>query len=273
MTKDDYRTIDVLIPTCDRPVALAVTLASLCAQTYRDFQVIISDQTEERDISEIKEVQAVMRVLEVHGHLVKTYKNLPRRGIAEQRQFLLDKATATYVIFLDDDIILEPYVLQNLLTAIQEEKCGFVGNAFIGLSFINDIRPHEQNIEFWDTPVTPEVVKSGTPAWERWRLHNAANLHHIQQRFNITSDRPRKYRIAWASGCAIYDRQKLLDIGGYNFWQELPPHACGEDVLVQLRLMAKYGGCGLLPSGAYHQELPTTISDRSVDAPHLLPIC
>lgn len=273
MVKDNYKTIDILIPTCDRPAALAVTLTSLCAQTYRDFRVIISDQTEDKDVVETKELQAVMRILEAHRNPVEVYKNLPRRGIAEQRQFLLEKATAPYVLFLDDDVILEPYVGQNLLAAIQEEKCGFVGNSFIGLSFINDVRPHEQNIEFWDTPVTPEVVKSGMPAWERWRLHNAANPYHIQQRFGITSDRPRKYRVAWVGGCAIYDRQKLLDVGGYSFWQELPPHACGEDVLVQLRLMAKYGGCGLLPSGAYHQELPTTISDRSVDAPHLLPIC
>lgn len=273
MIEDNHKTIEILIPTHNRSTALAVTLTSLCAQTYRDFRVIISDQTEDKDIVETKEVQAVMRVLEAHENSVTAYKNLPRRGIAEQRQFLLEKATAPYVIFLDDDIVLEPYVVQILLRAIQEEKCGFVENAFIGLSFINDIRPHEQNIEFWETPVIPEVVKSGTPAWERWRLHNAANPYHIQQRFGITSDRPRKYRVAWVSGCAIYDRQKLLDVGGYSFWQELPSHACGEDVLVQLRLMARYGGCGLLPSGAYHQELPTTISDRSVDAPHVLPIC
>jgi hypothetical protein len=35
--------------------------------------------------------------------------------------------------------------------------------------------------------------------------------------------------------------------------------------------MARYGGCGLLPSGAYHLELPTTIPDRRTDAPKVLP--
>lgn len=49
-------------------------------------------------------------------------------------------------------------------------------------------------------------------------------------------------------------------------WQELPLEHCGEDVLVQLRIMALYGGCGLIPSGVYHQELPTTIVERSVAA-------
>ncbi|MBX6313637.1 MAG: glycosyltransferase [Isosphaeraceae bacterium] len=34
--------------------------------------------------------------------------------------------------------------------------------------------------------------------------------------------------------------------------------------------MTRYGGCGLIPSGAYHQEWPTTIEDRRVDAPQVL---
>jgi hypothetical protein len=31
--------------------------------------------------------------------------------------------------------------------------------------------------------------------------------------------------------------------------------------------MARHGGCGLIPSGVYHMELPTTITERTVDAP------
>lgn len=64
----------------------------------------------------------------------------------------------------------------------------------------------------------------------------------------------------------MYDTAKLRNIGGYSFWRELPSEHCGEDVLVQLRLMALYGGCGIIPSGVYHQELPTTIVDHRVGA-------
>ena len=191
-------TVDILIPTYSRPAALAVTLTSLIAQTYREFRVVISDQTEDSNPVESGEVQAVLRVLSLHGHEVEVHKHLPRRGIAEQRQFLLEQATAPYALFLDDDLILEPFVVENMLTAIKEERCGFVGSAVIGLSFIDDIRPHEQKIEFWDGPVQPEMVKSGTPQWERWRLHNAANIYHIQQRLGLTPERQHKYRIAWS---------------------------------------------------------------------------
>lgn len=262
--------VDILIPTYRRPTALAVTLTSLVAQTCRDFRIVISDQTEDSDPVETREVQAVIRVLRAHGSPVEIHKHLPRRGIAEQRQFLLDQAQGKYCLFLDDDLILEPDVISRMLIAIQEEGCGFVGSAFIGLSFIDDVRPDEQKIEFWDGPVQPEVIKHNTPQWERWRLHNAANIYHVQQRLGLTPNKQRKYRVAWVAGCVMYDTAKLRDVGGYLFWQELPSEHCGEDVLVQLRLMALYGGCGIIPSGVYHQELPTTIVDRSVVANSVL---
>lgn len=262
--------IDVLIPTCNRPAALAVTLTSLVAQTFRNFRLVISDQTEDSDPLEAGEVQAVLRVLQAHGHPISLHKHLPRRGIAEQRQFLLDQATAPYVLYLDDDVILEATVIHHLLKTIQREGCGFVGNAPHGLSFCEDVRPRDQAIEFWDGAVQPEVVKPGTPQWERWRLHSAANLYHVQQRLGLTADELRRYKVAWVPGCILYDADKLRSVGGYHFWHDLPPEHGGEDVRVQLLLMARYGGCGLIPSGAYHQELPTTIPDRLVAADNAL---
>lgn len=263
-------TVDILIPTYCRPAALAVTLTSLIAQTWRDFRIVISDQTEDSDPLATGEVQAVIRVLRAHGHVVETHKHLPRQGIAEHRQFLLEQATARYSLFLDDDVILEPYVVEKMVVALQEEGCGFVGCALSGLSFIDDVRPQEQKIEFWEGLVQPEVVKPDTPQWERWRLHNAANIYHLQQRLGLTPQQQRKYRVAWVGGCVMYDTAKLRQLGGYSFWRELPAAHCGEDVLVQLRMMAQYGGCGLIPAGVYHQELPTTIVERGVAADKVL---
>ncbi len=259
--------VDVLIPTCGRPVALAVTLTSLCAQKLRNFRVIISDQTEGGTPLERGEVQAVIRVLQAHGHPVETHKHLPRQGMAEQRQFLLDQVKAPYALFLDDDLILEPDVIYRMVTALREEGCGFVGCAVIGLSYLDDVRPHEQRIEFWDGPVQPETVRPDTPEWERYQLHNAANIYHVQERLGLTPAQQRKYKVAWVGGCVLYNTAKLRRVDGFNFWRDLPPEHSGEDVLAQLRVMERYGGCGLIPSGVYHQELPTTVVDRRVDAP------
>ena len=262
--------IDVLIPTYNRPDALAVTLTSLAAQTERDFRVVISDQSEEEDVAENRVVRAVLYLLRTHGHQVEILKHLPRKGLAEQRQFLLDQTRAPYALFIDDDVILEPYVLHNMLEAISNENCGFVGSAVVGLSYLNDVRPQEQDIEFWEGPVSPETVFPGSREWARHRLHNAANLYHVAQRLGLTPEEPLKYRVAWVGGCVMYDAAKLRSVGGFGFWKELPVKHSGEDVLAQIRVMARYGGCGLIPSGVYHQELPTTVPDRQVDAPFVL---
>lgn len=262
--------VDVLIGTYQRPAALAVTLTSLCAQTFRDFRIIISDQSDEPGVYTAGEVRAVLRLLRAHDHLVHTHRHVPRRGLAEQRQYLLDQAQARYALFLDDDLILEPDTIHLLVRAIRGERCGFVGQAVLGLSHVNDIRPTEQTIEFWEHHVQPETVEPSCAAWQRHRLHNAANLYHVQQRLRLRPGDYRAYRVAWIGGCVMYDTEKLRAVGGFEFWQELPREHCGEDVLAQIRVMARYGGCGILPSGVYHQELPTTVVDRRIDAPHVL---
>lgn len=264
--------IDVLIPTYNRTAALAMTLTSLVAQHFRDFRVVVADQTETCNIAERGEIQAVSHILRAHGHAVTILKNLPRRGMAQQRQFLLEQVKAPYALFLDDDIILENYVIGNMVEAIQAEGCGFVGSALIGLSLINDVRPHEQQITFWETPVQPEQVRPGTPAWERHKLHNAANLYHVARQMGLSPTHPRRYKVAWVGGCVLYDTAKLRSVGGFSFWKDLPSVHAGEDVLAQLRVMDTYGGCGLIPSGVYHLQLPTTIPDRPVDAPKYLEI-
>jgi hypothetical protein len=64
----------------------------------------------------------------------------------------------------------------------------------------------------------------------------------------------------------------LREAGGFTFWETLPENHYGEDVLAQLCVMKKFGGCGVLSSGVYHQELETTIPNRRINAPEYLEI-
>lgn len=72
--------------------------------------------------------------------------------------------------------------------------------------------------------------------------------------------------MAWIAGCVLFDRAKLVECGGFDFWADLPPEHAGEDVAAQWRVMERYGGAGVLPSGAVHLESPTTVPDRRVQA-------
>ena len=63
--------------------------------------------------------------------------------------------------------------------------------------------------------------------------------------------------------CVLYDRAKLLEVGGFAFWNRLPRYHSGEEVLVQNQLMRRWGGCAIMPSETWHSELPSTVlNDR-----------
>ncbi|WP_375399856.1 glycosyltransferase family A protein [uncultured Amnibacterium sp.] len=260
--------IDVLVPTSGRITELAAVLAGLAAQDDPAFHVTVSDQSDGHALADDPTVQAMLRVLAVQGRTPEVVRHLPRRGLAEHRDWLLRRATAEYVLFLDDDVWLEPGTLQALTEAIEQLDCGFVGAAQQGLSYLRDRRPEEQRpFQPWVDGVHPERLRLGTPGTERWTLHNAANLVHIAADSDLQPNDWLAYRVAWVAGCVLYRREALLQAGGFDFWRDLPPEHAGEDVAAQWRVMERFGGAGLLPSGAVHLETPTTIPDRTVDAP------
>lgn len=106
----DGAVIDVLIPTYERPAALALTLTSLAFKARMPARIIVADQSQ-RPVSEHDEVQAVAALLRQRGCEVAMLRNLPRRGLAHQRQFLLDASSSERAMFLDDDVIVEPWLV------------------------------------------------------------------------------------------------------------------------------------------------------------------
>lgn len=267
------REVDVLIPTRERPVELATTLAGLAGQDFPGFGVIVSDQSDGDPSYDTPAARTMMRVLDYQGCPVRASRHQPRRGLAEHRAHLLNQATARYVLFLDDDVWLAPGTLRRLHTAIETLECGFVGNAVQGLSYVDDYRPDELAcFELWDGKPQPERPGPEHPGWQRKQLHNAANPTHLTRKLGLEGDEWVAYKVAWIGACVLYDRQALLAVGGFDFWSELPPDHSGEDVLAELRVMAKFGGAGILPSGAVHLESPTTVDQRDVEAYEEVPV-
>jgi GT2 family glycosyltransferase len=262
--------VDVLVPTRNRPVELATTLAGLAAQDH-PFAVVISDQSDGSPSYATPAATTMVRVLRASGHPVTTVRHTRRHGIAEHRAALLTRSTARYAMFLDDDVWLEPGTVARLHEAIVELGCGLVGAAMQGVSYLGDRRPAQlAPFERWDGPVVPEQIAPGTPAWDRWMLHNAANPIHLAHDHVRRWERWVPYKVAWIAGCVLYDRAALDAVGGFDFWRDLPPEHCGEDVVAERRVMARFGGAGILPSGAFHLESPTTVPDREHNASTIL---
>ena len=61
-------TIDVLVPTCNRACALAVTLTALAAQSWPELRIIVSDQSDGDSVFDKPEVAAVLRYLAARGY-------------------------------------------------------------------------------------------------------------------------------------------------------------------------------------------------------------
>ena len=262
------RLLDVLVPTRDRPAELAVTLSGLAAQEgVPGFGVVVSDQSDGDPGYAHPAAATMVRALRHRGHPVLLNRRLPRRGLAEHRAWLLDASAARYVLCLDDDVWLEPGTLHRLVTAIEELGCGFVGNAVHGLSYLHDVRPQtHRHYQEWAGPPVPERIRPGTPEWDRAQIHSAANLLHVTGALALPEGGWRAYKVSWIGGCVLYDRAKLVDSGGFDFWRRLQERHQGEDVAAQLAVLARHGGAGVLPSGAYHLESPTTVTDRDVEA-------
>jgi hypothetical protein len=136
---------------------------------------------------------------------------------------------------------------------------------------VDDHRPETHGAyEEWPGPPRPERVRPGTPAWNRARIHAAANLLHVTERLRLAPGEWRAYKVAWLGACVLYDRAKLLAAGGFDFWRAVPARHSGEDVAAQLRVLERDGGAGIVPSGAYHLESPTTVPDRLVECHELV---
>ena len=249
-------TVDVLLPTYNRLTSLITTLSGVAAQTHTDLHVIVADQGQD-PVEQDPVVQTLRRVIEARGGSVEWHARPQINGIVEQRDFLLRQATADAVLYLDDDVFMEPWVVERLLKTLQGQRCGFVGAFPVGLSHREDVRPEQQIVDYWDGPVQPEVVEPDSPQWERAQLHRAANLYHLSR--SLPPGEFRLYKVAWIASCILYDRAKLLEVGGFSFWPRLPRYHSGEEVLAQNLLMRRWGGCGIVPSGTYYTQVSTTV--------------
>ncbi len=105
--------ISVLVPAYNAEKTIQRTIKSILNQSFSDFEVIVvndgsSDQTEKT-------------VLEMQHPQIRYFKK-ENGGIAETRNYLLEKAQGKYVSFLDADDWMEPDTLEWLhQTAVETQ--------------------------------------------------------------------------------------------------------------------------------------------------------
>ena len=111
--------VSVIIPTIGRK-SLKDAIESVVNQTYKNLEIIITDDTEnEKAKSKIEKYLKDQRIKYVVN---KKYKH----GPAGNRNNGLDCVTGEYFTFLDDDDVLFPNAIEELLKCALEKNCKIV---------------------------------------------------------------------------------------------------------------------------------------------------
>jgi GT2 family glycosyltransferase len=120
--------ITVCINTKDRLEYLLITLSSLLSQTYQAWDLIIMDASREPVIND-ERVTRLLVVMKKYGHSV-VYETDSSIGIPGSYQRMLEIATTELVIRQEDDIWMEPEMIErahDVLCRPGGEKVGAVG--------------------------------------------------------------------------------------------------------------------------------------------------
>jgi glycosyltransferase involved in cell wall biosynthesis len=103
--------VSIVIPTYNRSLSLFRTLESVFQQSYRNFEVIVVDDGSQCDITHVVAHYPVKKTLrQVHS------------GANVARNNGWKHASGEYLLFLDDDICLDPTFLEKMVNALNVEK-------------------------------------------------------------------------------------------------------------------------------------------------------
>lgn len=108
--------VTILMSTYGRRDYLPTALASVCAQTFRDWRLLVVNDGGP-DVADLIAACPDDRI---------AYFNRPHLGKAAQMNFLMPKVTGKYVAYMDDDDEMLPNHLACLVGAAEENAAEFV---------------------------------------------------------------------------------------------------------------------------------------------------
>ena len=118
--------VSILIPAF-RPTWINEAIQSALAQTFTDFELIISDDSADDEVEKLVGTWSDRRL---------QYFRNPTRGVpGSNRDFLISRARGKYIKFLFDDDFLYPHSLELLLSMASRTGCAL---AFHSRNFVDD---------------------------------------------------------------------------------------------------------------------------------------
>lgn len=232
MTPSPRRTISVCICTYRRPQFLTRTLAALAKQDtggHFTYAIVVADNDSRRS------AEAVVVAFQAASSIPITYCVEPEQNIALARNKAVEKATADYIAFIDDDEFPPPDWLATLLGACEEHGAdGVLGP--VRPSF--DRPPPRWLIRgrFCERPEHP------TGLTLRWRQTRTGN---VLLRRQILAGIPNAFRREFGNGGEDQDFFKRLIERGHRFiwcneaavYEVVPPERWTRSYLLKRALL------------------------------------
>jgi GT2 family glycosyltransferase len=200
--------ISVIIPTYGREEPLQTTLLDVLKQDYPHFETIVVDQTQEHQ----PETQAFLDGLASDGkiRLFKvTWASLPGA-----RNYAVKQAKGDILLFLDDDVLLEPGFLSAHAKNYDNPKIGAVAGRVFDRMKLADF---QEGLEIQDLP--PEALDPGI-AWYHINL-----VHTVKPQ-----------RVLSARGCNMSFRRAIFEKHGVLFDERFQGSAVREESDFCLRI-------------------------------------
>jgi glycosyltransferase involved in cell wall biosynthesis len=104
--------VSIVIPTANRPRLLAELLEALRGQRFdHPFEIVVVDDCERTDLNHLCFATGLCKCAVVRGE---------GRGPARARNLGASYATGTYLVFLDDDSVVDPSYLARMVERLQQ---------------------------------------------------------------------------------------------------------------------------------------------------------
>ena len=118
--------VSVIMPAYNRADLIGESIDSLIAQTYENWELIITDSASQDETLKVCQSYA-----EKDSRIkVFSYDN---KGVSASRNNCLEKARGEYVFFLDSDDVIHPRILETLVNAMKNTGAKIAGS---GVRFI-----------------------------------------------------------------------------------------------------------------------------------------
>lgn len=109
--------VSIGIPTYNRPEGLLRAVISVINQTYKDIEIIISNNSPNNH-----HYEKIINFLSLKSTKIKYYKQNKNIGAIDNFKFVLQMATGHYFMWVGDDDILEPYFIKECLEVLSNNN-------------------------------------------------------------------------------------------------------------------------------------------------------